>query len=206
MLVYLTADAGRDVAAFAVHREYLDETELLDFPVVAVEDLRDRYPPAEHDVCVALGFLRINAARAQVCEEIEALGYELASYTSSIATCWPRASVGTRNTLLLDQTVVGPFARIGDDAILNGCNINHDAVVEDHCFVATGATIGGEALLGSHSFVGLNATVRNGVTVAPRCVIGAGALIKRDTREGEVYSARASEPLQIRSWELNDPF
>ena len=206
MYVYLTEDAGRDVPAFAVHREYLADTEILGAPVVALEELERTHPPAEHEVCVALGFLQMNAARARVCDELRARRYRLASYRSTLAKVWPHATVGSENTLLLDATVVGPFARIGDDVILNGCNVNHDAVVDDHCFIATGATIGGEARIGANAFVGLNATVRNGVTVAPRCVIGAGAFVKRDTEEGEVYSAGATEPLRIRSWELRDPF
>jgi len=35
-------------------------------------------------------------------------------------------------------------------------------------------------------------------------VIGAGALIKEDTVEGGVYSARATEPMPIKSWDLRD--
>lgn len=206
MYVYLSEDAGRDVVAFAVDREYLDEPELLGIPVVALEDLEATHAPGDHELCVAVGFLQVNAARARLCSELRERGYGLTSYRSSLATVWPHATVGTENTLLLDATVVGPFATVGDDVVLNGCNVNHDAVVEDHCFIATGATIGGDARVGAYSFVGLNATVRNGVTIAPRCVIGAGALIKRDTQEGDVYSAGAAEPLRVRSWELRDPF
>ena len=206
MLVYLTEDAGLEVAGFAVHRSFVQESEVLGLPVVAVEDLREAFDPGSHAVCVAMGFIQVNAARARMCEEIEGMGYELISYTSSAATCWPRSQLGARNVLVLDGTVVAPFARVGDDVVLNGCNVNHDSVIGDHCFIATGATIGGEAEVGPYSFVGLGAIVRNGVTIAPLCVIGAGALIKQDTEEGEVYSARASEPLRLRSWELRDPF
>lgn len=204
MYVYLTRDAGRDVAAFAVPRAYLDEPELLGLPVVALEDLEERFAPGEHEACVAVGYVRTNRVRAELCEELEARGYALASYRSSRATVW--GDVAQRHTLVLDDAVVGPFAAIGEDVIVNGANVNHDAVVEDHCFIGTGATVGGEARVGAYSFVGLNATIRNEVTIAPRCVIGAGAVIKSDTREGEVYSAASAEPIRLRSWELRDPY
>ncbi len=204
MYVYLTEDGGRAVAAFAVPREHLDEPELLGLPVVALEELEERFPPATHEACVAVGYVRTNQVRAELCAELEGRGYGLASYRSSRATVW--GEVAARHTHVLDNAVVGPFARVGEDVILNGANVNHDAVVEDHCFIGTGATVGGEARIGAYSFVGLNATIRNEVTIAPRCVIGAGAMIKRDTREGEVYSAASAEPLRIRSSELRDPY
>ena len=204
MYVYLTRDAGRDVAAFAVPRESLEETEILGRPVVALEDLEQRYSPHEHEACVAVGYVGTNRVRAKLCEELEGRGYALASYRSSRATVWGELSA--RHTLVLDDAVIGPFARVGQDVIVNGANVNHDAVVEDHCFIGTGATVGGEARVGAYSFVGLNATIRNEVTIAPRCVIGAGAVIKRDTAEGEVYSAASAEPIRLKSWELRDPY
>lgn len=204
MYVYLTEDAGRDVTAFAVPRAYLDEPELLGLPVVALEGLEERFAPGDHEACVAVGYVRTNRVRAELCEELEGRGYALASYRSSRATVW--GEVARRHTLVLDNAVVGPFATIGADVIVNGANVNHDAVVEDHCFIGTGAAVGGGARVGAYSFVGLNAAIRNEVTIAPRCVIGAGAVIKRDTQEGEVYSAASAEPIRLRSWELRDPY
>lgn len=206
MCVYLTDDGGREVVSFAVEREHLDAESLMERPVVALDELAERYPPADHEACVAVGHHGVNTLRARLCDEVEAAGYGLVSYTSSMSTCWPEARIGSRHVLLLDQTVVAPFATVGDDVILGGCNVNHDVTVGDHCFVATGATLGGGATLGDYTFVGLGAVVLSGVEVAPRCVIGAGAVVKRDTEEGEVYSASASEPIRRKSWELRDPF
>lgn len=205
MCVYLTHDAGREVAAFAVEPEYLETESLLQRPVVPLDELNERFPPTDHEACVAVGHYGVNTLRARLCDAVEAAGYDLISHTSSTATCWPEAEIGSRHVLILDRTVVAPFTTVGDNVVLNGCNINHDVTVGDHCFVATGATLGGGARLGDYTFVGLGAVVFSGVEVAPRCVIGAGAVIKRDTQEGEVYSARASEALRKRSWEL-DPF
>ena len=63
--------------------------------------------------------------------------------------------------------------------------------------------ISGNVRVGSYSFVGVNATIRDGVTIAPECVIGAGALIMGDTRVGEVYSVRGTEPSAKHSWDLD---
>jgi acetyltransferase-like isoleucine patch superfamily enzyme len=55
------------------------------------------------------------------------------------------------------------------------------------------ASISGNVTVGDYVFVGNNATVRDGVALAERTVIGAGALIKRDTRPGEIYAPPATE-------------
>ena len=206
MWAYLTHDAKLSVVAFAVHRRYLEDDTLLGLPVVAIEDLPQRLDPAGHDVCVAAGHLQVNRVRASLCEELEACGYRLLRYVATTATCWQASQVGERNVLILDRAVVAPFATVGDDVVLNTCNVNHDVVIEDHSFVATGATIGGEAFVGAYSFIGLNAVVRSGVRIAPRTVVGAGAVVKRDTQEGDVLSAEGPRPLRIKSWELRDPF
>lgn len=125
-------------------------------------------------MCVAAGHLQVNRVRASLCEELEACGYRLLRDVATTATCWQASQVGERNVLILDRAVVAPFATVGDDVVLNTCNVNHDVVIEDHCFVATAATIGGEAFVGAYSFIGLNAVVSSGVRIAPRTVVGAG--------------------------------
>jgi len=204
LFVYLTADAGRQVAAFTVDSSYLTERQLLGVPVVPFEELERTHPPDSHAMCVTVGYRELNQARARVCERCTERGYELISYTSSRAWCWPESRVGVRNTYLLDGANVQPFATVGDDVYLMGCYVSHHSTVGDHGFVATGAVIAGNVTIGPNCFIGVNATIRDGITIAPRCVIGAGALIKEDTVEGGVYSARATEPMPIKSWDLRD--
>lgn len=201
---YLDNDGDYEVLAFTIDREYLSERTAFGVPVVPFEELESAFPPGTCEILVSVGYRDVNQARARTCERCIARGYTLVSYTSPIAHRSEHSQVGTSNTLLLDRVTVQPFATVGDDVFLMGCSVNHDATVEDHCYIATGAVVAGGATIGAYSFVGLNATIRNEIAIAPRCVIGAGAVIKRDTEEGEVYSARAAEPLGIKSWDLRD--
>jgi sugar O-acyltransferase (sialic acid O-acetyltransferase NeuD family) len=203
LFIYLTTDAGRDVVAFTVDREYLEEATLLGVPVVPFDELGRTHPASSHALCVAVGYREINQARARVCERAKARAYELVSYTSTLAHCYETARIGSENTYLLDRTVVQPFATVGNDVLLMGCTISHGSVVGDHCFVGTGAVVAGDVTIGPYCFIGVGATIRDGVSIAPRCVIGAGAVIKEDTEEGGVYSARAADRLPIKSWELS---
>jgi sugar O-acyltransferase (sialic acid O-acetyltransferase NeuD family) len=200
--VYLDIDSDHDVVAFTVDSQFRDRDTLLDKPVVDFEDLPGRYPPGEHAMFVAIGFSKVNEARAQVYDRCKQLGYELVSYVNSKATYWGELEIGD-NVFIFEENVIQPFVRIGNDVILwSGNHIGHDATIGDHCFIASHAVISGRVTIGERCFVGVNATFRDGVTVAPRCVIGAAAVVMRDTEEGDVLATRQTEAHRLKSWEL----
>jgi sugar O-acyltransferase (sialic acid O-acetyltransferase NeuD family) len=153
---------------------------------------------------VAVGYSRVNEHRREIYEECKGLGYELISYVSSRASVWSGLDVGD-NTFIFEDNTIQPFVKIGSNVVLwTGTHIGHDSTVGDHCFIAPRAAVSGNVSIGELCFVGVNATLRDGITVAPRCVIGAGALIKKDTAEGEVYSTQRTRPADVKSWELKD--
>ncbi len=200
---YLTVDSPFEIAAFTVHERYRPASgELRGLPVVAFERIGDEYPPDRYAMFVAIGFSRVNRARAEVYEECKARGYELISYVNSRASHWGETKIG-ENTFIFENNVIQPFVSIGNNVILwSGNHIGHDSTIGDHVFIASHAVVSGNCTIGDYTFVGVNATFRDGVTVAPRCVIGAAAVIMRDTEEGEVYAVRNTPPLPKMSWEL----
>jgi sugar O-acyltransferase (sialic acid O-acetyltransferase NeuD family) len=182
-------DSPHEVVAFTVDRDHLAETEVAGLPVVAFEDLASTFPPERFGMFVAVGYRRVNRFRAARYEQAKAMGYELATYVSPRASTWPGVEIGD-NCLVMDQVIVNPFVRIGNDTILwSGSHIGHDSVVGDHCFISSHAVVSGFVTVGDNCFLGTNCTIRDGVEVARECVIGAGAVIARDTQERGVYVA-----------------
>jgi hypothetical protein len=51
---YFENDSDYDVVAFTVDEAYLTDREFCGLPVVAFENVADRYPPADHALFVAL--------------------------------------------------------------------------------------------------------------------------------------------------------
>jgi sugar O-acyltransferase (sialic acid O-acetyltransferase NeuD family) len=199
---YLDHDSDHEVVAFAVDGEYRDTDELLGRPVVDFEALPDRFPSDGHEMFVAIGFSKVNEARATAYDRCKAAGYRLISYVNSKAVWWGELDIGD-NVFIFEQNVIQPFVRIGNDVILwSGNHIGHDATIKDHCFIASHVVVSGNVTIGERCFVGVNATFRDGITVAPRCVIGAGAVVLRDTEEGDVLATRHTEPHRRKSWEL----
>lgn len=202
---YLSKDSPHTVVAFTAHRRFIDSEELLGVPVVPFEDLLRTHPPDDYAMFVALGFSRVNQARAAVYDECKALGYELVSYVSSKAHHLGDLVVGD-NCFIFESNVIQPFVTIGNDVILwSGNHIGHDVTIGNHVFIASHAVLSGSVRIGDYTFVGVNATFRDGVTVAPRCIIGAGALVMKDTVEGGVYAVRGTQPLERKSWDIQFP-
>ena len=70
--VYLEVDGGYEVAAFTAHEKYIAATEMLGCPIVPFEQLARQYPPDEYAMFAAIGFSRLNRARAEVYDAAKA--------------------------------------------------------------------------------------------------------------------------------------
>ena len=186
---YFTRDFGRQVVAFTVDRAYRAAETFLDRPVVAFDEVAVRYPPVDHDLFVALSFSRMNQLRAERFLAAGALGYHLPSYVSPRCSFLTDTPVG-QNCFILEDNTIQPFVTIGDDVTLwSGNHVGHSVVIEDHTWVSSQAVIAGHVRIRPYCFLGVNATLGHGITLAPRTLVGAGAVLVKDTAEGEVWVA-----------------
>lgn len=200
--VYLRKDSPHQPVAFTANQDRITDHRLLGMDVVPFETIEQTHPPDEYAMYVAIGFKRVNKARAEVYELCKQKGYELISYVSSKVSEVGEITVGD-NCFIFENNVIQPFVRIGNNVVIwSGNHIGHDSQIGDHCFIASHAVISGNVKIGSRCFVGVNATFRDGVTVGSDCVIGAGAVILKDTKEGEVYAATGTAALGMKSSDL----
>jgi sugar O-acyltransferase (sialic acid O-acetyltransferase NeuD family) len=203
--VYLDADSPYTVTAFTVHERYLGEKrELFGLPVVPFERLTETHPPDEYEMFVALGFSKVNKARAAVVAEAKSKAYKLLTYISSEAHHVGHFEIGD-NCFIFENNVIQPFVRIGDNTILwSGNHIGHHSRIGSNCFITSHVVISGNCTIGDNCFIGVNATIRDGATVAADCVIGAGATILKDTIPRGVYKSVGSEPAEVTSDQLRN--
>ena len=201
---YMTEDSDHEVCAFCLDGSYIEASDVLGLPVVAREDVVERYPPDEFSVYVAVGDRKLNRLRAQLCEEFRGLGYGLASYVSSRILKTGPVAIG-EHCFIQHGVVCQPNSRVGDDVILwSGAHVGRASEIGDHVYVSPNAAIGGGTTIGAYSFIGLNAAVRNDINVAEGCVVGAGAYVDSDTRAGEVIRPPKSERLVVDGSELGE--
>ena len=196
---YIERESDYRIEAFTVDGEYLTDARFQGRPVVAFEEVAQRFGPDEHEMFVALSYAKMNRIRAEKFAAAKAAGYRLASHVSPKAQVWDGLQVG-ENSFVMEHNVVQPFARIGADTTLwAGNHIGHHATIGDHCFLASHIVVSGGVTIGDHCFIGVNATLRDGITVAPRCLVGAGALILGDTQPEQVFMAEPTPASRVPS-------
>ena len=180
--------AGREVVAFTVDRDYLPDGGTLNgLPLVALEDVPDRYPPSTHDFLVPLSHQRMNRIRETVFGRIRELGYAMPSLVDSGACVHEGVRIGD-NCFVLEQNVLQPGVSLGENVVLwSGNHIGHHSTIGDHCFVSSHVVIGGRTTVGSHCFFGMNATVRDGATLGDGTYLGMGATVTSDTEPWSLY-------------------
>ena len=200
--IYLDQDSPFEVVGFTVDADRIESPELDGLPVLPFESIEAERPPEAYAMFVAVGFRKVNRARAEVYGRCKAKGYELISYVSSKATHWGHWTHGD-NCFIFEQNVIQPFARLGDDVILwSGNHVGHHARLGDHCFVSSQVVIAGRVVVGDRCFLGVNATIRDGIVLGVGSLIGAGALILEDTPEEAVCAAEGTKPGRVPSSRL----
>jgi sugar O-acyltransferase (sialic acid O-acetyltransferase NeuD family) len=180
VLFYFENDGRRKVAALTADDAFLGGQAFPGHPVVPWAEILKKYPPSEYDFFVAIGYRHYNDIRAQKCALVRAAGYSLTSFIHSSAIIAPGVLCGA-NALILENTVIQPFARLGDGVGLwSGSLIAHHSSIGDYCFLASQVAVSSFVTMGPNCFVGVNATLRDCLTIGERCLIGAGALVLQD--------------------------
>lgn len=200
---YFSTDSPYDVVAFTVDAEYITTRDFQGLPLVSVEEVATRYPPADFKMFVALSYARMNRVRAEKYAQMKARGYELVSYVSSRCSYLSQHQPGD-NCFILEDNTIQPFVRIGHDVTLwSGNHIGHDSTIGDHCFISSHVVVSGHVDIGPSCFIGVNATLRNSISIAERTLIGAGAVIMKNTRPGSVYPGPRVEPISRSSDQMD---
>lgn len=198
----LHRDSEYEVVAFTVDRDYASVSEFCGLPLVAFDEVAQRFPPESHAMFVALAYAKLNGVRKEKYLAAKALGYELASYVSSHATVLNDGRIG-ENVFLLEDNTIQPFVSIGNNVTLwSGNHIGHHSTIHDHCFLASHIVVSGGVVIEEQSFIGVNATLRDHITIGSRCVVGAGALLLGDADADGVYIGTKTERRPVPSTEL----
>jgi sugar O-acyltransferase (sialic acid O-acetyltransferase NeuD family) len=157
---------------------------VLGYPVLGTECDLQRLRAEHSHALIAVGQIETPGPRIRLFELAQSLAYTLPVVVS------PRAHV-SRHALLAAGTVVmhgalvNAGAVVGSNCILNSRSlVEHDAMIGDHCHIATGAAINGGVRVAAGTFVGSLTCVRQGLSIGERCVIGMGQRILSDCADG----------------------
>jgi sugar O-acyltransferase (sialic acid O-acetyltransferase NeuD family) len=188
------------VACFAVESGFRKRATLLGKPVVDLESLAQSFPPSEHAFYAAITYGQLNRLRRRLHDRMIDAGYPATSYVSPHAFVAATAKLGS-HCFIMENNVVQPSVTIGDNVVLwSGNHIGHHSRIGDNVFVSSHVVVSGFCQIGANSFLGVNATIGNNITVGKDCWIGPGAVIAKDTKDGEIYRAPESTPAKVSAW------
>ena len=203
-IFYYLRNSEDKVVAFSANESNIDSNELLGLPVVAFENIEEKYSPEEFSMFIALAYSDMNKKRAKFFDEAKSKGYELYSYVHPSTKIWDEFEMG-ENCFILAENIIQPFVKIEDNVLIGSNNlISHNTVIEKNCFLTSNITLGGHITIGANSFVGLSATINQRVKIGKECIIGAGTLITKDVNDREVYAQNSSKKLPQSSSEIGD--
>ncbi len=190
IFLYLKKFSNFQIVAFTIHKEFIKEKSLFEKPIIPFEEIENSYSPNECTMIICIGFSQMNKKRERVFLEAKKKGYKLENFIHPSNHIWDEFEIG-ENCIILENNVIRPFVKIGNDVIIENNNvISHHSIIKDHCYITSQVVIAGHVTIESNCYLGINSTIRNRIKLEKECLIGAGAVILRNTKEKEVYSAK----------------
>jgi len=162
--------------AYCLTEQYMDQQEFDGHTVVPFERLDEIYGKNNFQVLITVGYRGMNVGREKIFHQCETLGYEIASFIHPDVKI-DAEQIG-RGNIIMEDSRIYPFCRIGDGNILNGTVFGHESTMGNFNFMSR-CTTGGLAHIGNNCFIGIGACISDSVSVGDYCLIGAGTVISK---------------------------
>jgi len=196
---FLRRDSDHKICAFVVDRQYITKNTFHDLPVVAFEDVEQRFAPSEYQMLILLGYQKMNALRAEKYLAAKRKGYSFISYANSHFYRAEDLSLG-ENCFILDNQSISLDVKIGNNVVMWSSNHIGDLTkIGDHSWLSSHATIAAEVVVQPYCFIGIGATIGNKVTLGQGTFVGANALVASNTAESSVCVVGESEKVDVDS-------
>lgn len=198
MLYYYLKD-HYNIVGFCVDQCCIVDSKLESLPVVSFEKVDVLFPPIDHVMIIAVGFVQMNKIREKKYEEAKKRGYDLISYIHPTVSYSPNVEFG-QNVIILEFTSIHSGSKIGHNTFISSnSNIGHDCKIANHCWINAGVSIAGGTSINDKSFFGMNSCVGNGISIAEKTFIGASTYINKNTQPGDVYLPNESVKFKMKS-------
>lgn len=190
IFLYLKKFSKFQIVAFTVHKEFIKEKILFEKPIIPFEDIEKHYSSNDVSMLICMGFSKMNKKRENIFHEVKKKGYKLENFIHPSNYIWDEFEIG-ENCIILENNIIRPNVKIGNDVIIENSNvISHHTIIKDHCYITSQVVIAGHVTIEPNCYLGINCTIRNRVKLERECLVGASAVILRNTKEKEVYSAK----------------
>lgn len=153
------------------------------YAVIASDEAMPELAAQYQYALIAVGHMGTAATRIRLYQQALSLGFELPTLLASTAQISPHAKIGP-GTIVMHGAIINAGAIIGSNCIINSrALVEHDARVDDHCHLSTGAILNGNAHMQQGAFVGSGSIIKEGVVLGKDSLIGMGLSVRHHQPE-----------------------
>ena len=176
---YLDHFSEDRVVGYTVDAAYVREDRLDGLPVVAWENLHERFAPGSVQLLGPLSYQRLNDFRRERHLEGKSRGYDFASFIHpSTHNC--AASIG-ENAFILEGCTLPPYCVVGVGAILwSAVHIGHHCRIGDFVFLSSQVGLSSGVHIEDCCMIGGQVGIINGITVGASSYIESRAVLRRN--------------------------
>ena len=121
-----------------------------------------------------------NASRKIIFQQMKEKGAKFVNAIHKKAYLETDVTIG-KNIFIGALTYINIRTQIGNNVFINnGCIIEHDNLIKDHCHIAPGVITGGKVEIGHASLIGLGACIIDHIIIGHNVIIGSGAVVIND--------------------------
>lgn len=200
-LLFSYARHSMDIAGFTVDDACIADNadSYLKLPLVPFTQVEKRFAPASHNMIIAVGFIDMNALRANRYTEARKKGFSFTRFVHPSVFMHDDVVI-EENCVILDHASIHPGCRIGKGTFISSnVNIGHDCLVGESSWINSGVAIAGGCEIGEGCFFGVNSSAGHGLHIGARNFIAANTLINRDTEDDQVYLSEPGQLFRLKS-------
>lgn len=190
-----------NVEAFIMDREFRNCDKFMNLPVVNFDEIQEKYPPEDYEVCLSFGYKNMVHNRQEKFMKCKQKGYTIYTFISKNAIVYS-GDIG-EGCNIYPGTVLAPFTKVGMGSFIeSGCVVAHDTEIGDFNFVAPGAHFCGGIKTGNFCFFGGAVEIVNGCKIGNEVFVGAMGKVSKNLLSGEVILPSKSHGINKNSFEM----
>lgn len=192
---YIEQFSDDKVAAFTVHKKYIETDAIESLPVIAFEDIEKFYSPCDYYILPAMGYTKMNSIRKKIVSQFSLKGYNFYSFIHPSAQLYCD-EIGVGN-IIFEGVIAEKFSKIGNfNVIFSHVSISHHCKIGNYIHFAPAVAMGGNTIVHDNCFLGINSTIRDNIILADFTLVGSGTYISKNTDYGSVIVSPRSFVLE----------
>lgn len=152
--------------------------------VMTFDDFYSSYPPDKAEIIIASGEPK---GREKLFEKVKSFGYSLPNLIDPRTDLKKIKAIGEGN-IIQDYVHISPSnVTIGNNNVfMTFSRIAHDNVIGSHCVFASSTNSSGRTIVEDCCYVGTGAKLRENIKIGKNSIIGMGAVVVKDVEESVV--------------------